>query len=73
MCVCTFNSLFFFIVCIFLYYVCDPCEPPYNTGTYQINYTLTHTTVAVVLYLIKHMWIITKLLLRFCRRIQHLH
>ena len=31
------------------------------------------TTVAVVLYLIKHMWIIIKLLLRFARRIQHLH
>ena len=31
------------------------------------------TTVAVVLYLIKHMWIITKLLLRFSRRIQHLY
>ena len=33
----------------------------------------SHSTVAVVLYLIKHMWIVTQLLLRFSRRIQHQH
>ena len=30
-------------------------------------------TVAVVLYLTNHMWIITKLLLRFSQRMQHLY
>ena len=53
--------------------------PYYHTIPYLKNSLIIHeqnrkeiTTVAVVLYLIKHMWIITKLLLRFSRRIQHL-